>query len=76
MNSQEIASIDRYIETVLLEKGTRGDLEKRIALLVDLLLHIHTECKTLEDDPDQWHFHKCSSVALMHIHIVYLSYII
>ena len=43
------------------------DLEKRIALLVDLLVHIHTECKTIEDDPDQWHFHKCSSVALMHI---------
>ena len=43
------------------------DLEKRIALLVDLLVHIHTECKKIEDDPDQWHFHKCSSVALMHI---------
>ena len=43
------------------------DLEKRIALLVDLLVHIHTECKTMEDDPDQWHFHKCSSIALMHI---------
>ena len=43
------------------------DLEKRIALLVDLLVHIHTECKTMEDDPDQCHFHKCSSVALMHI---------
>ena len=43
------------------------DLEKRMALLVDLLVHIHTECKTVEDDPDQWHFHKCSSVALMHM---------
>ena len=43
------------------------DLEKRIALLVDLLVHIHTECKKIEDDPDQWHFHKCSSIALMHI---------
>ena len=43
------------------------DLEKRIALLVDLLVHIHTECKAIEDDPDLWHFHKCSSVALMHI---------
>ena len=21
----------------------------------------------VEGDPDQWHFHKCSSVALMHI---------
>ena len=52
MNSQEIASVD---------------LEKRIALLVDLLVHIHTECKTVEYDPDQWHFHKCSSIALMHI---------
>ena len=43
------------------------DLEKRIALLVDLLVHIRTECKTVEDDPGQWHFHKCSSIALMHI---------
>ena len=67
MNSQEIASIDMFIEEVLLEKRTREDLEKRMALLVDLLVHIHTECKTIEDDPDQWHFHKCSSIALMHI---------
>ena len=29
------------------------DLEKRIALLVDLLVHIQTECKTVEDDPSQ-----------------------
>ena len=50
-----------------LKKRTSEDLEKRITLLVDLLVHIHTECKTVEDDPDQWHFHKCSSVALMHI---------
>ena len=42
------------------------DLGQRIALLVDLLVHIHTECKTVEDDPDEWHFHKCSSVALKH----------
>ena len=67
MNSQEIASVDRYIEKVLLEKRTREDLEKRIVILVDLLVHKHTECKTVEDDPDQWHFHKCSSIALMHI---------
>ena len=67
LNSQEIASVDQYIEKVLLEKRTCEDLEKRIALLVDLLVHIHTECKKMEDDPDQWHFHKCSSVALMHI---------
>ena len=67
MNSQEIASIDRYLKKVLLEKRTREDLEKRMALLVDLLVHIHTECKKVEDDPDQWHFHKCSSVALIRI---------
>ena len=67
LNSQEIASVDRYIEKVLLEKRTSEDLEKRLALLVDLLVQIHTECKTVEDDPDQWHFRKCSSIALMHI---------
>ena len=67
LNSQEIASVDRYIEKVLLEKRTREDREKRITLLVDLLVHIHTECKTIEDDPEQWHFHNCSSIALMHI---------
>ena len=67
LTSQEIARVDQYIEEVLLQKRTKEDLEKRITLLVDLLVHIHTECKTVEDDPDQWHFHKCSSVALMHI---------
>ena len=56
LNSQEIASVDRYIEKVLQEKRTSEDLEKRIALLVDLLVHIPTECKTVEDDPDHWHF--------------------
>ena len=43
------------------------DLELRIDVLADLLVHIHTECKTVFDDPDEWHFHKCSSIALMHI---------
>ena len=57
LTSQEIARVDQYIEEVLLEKRTREDLEKRIALLVDRLVHIHTECKTVE----------CSSIALMHI---------
>ena len=42
------------------------DLELRIDFLVDLLTHIHTECKTLAD-PDEWNFHKCSSIAMMHI---------
>ena len=64
---QEIARVDQYIEEVLQRKRTQEDPEKRITLLVDLLVHIHTECKTVEDDPDQWHVHKCSSVALMHI---------
>ena len=67
LTNQEIARVDQSIEEVLPKKRTSEDLEKRITLLVDLLVHIHTECKPVEDDPDQWHFHKCSSVALMHI---------
>ena len=49
------------------------DLEKPIAVLVDLLVHMHTECKTIKDDPDKWHVHKCSSVALMHIFIEHMG---
>ena len=42
LTNQEIARVDQYIEEVLLQKRTREDLEKRITLPVDLLVHIHT----------------------------------
>ena len=42
-------------------------LEQSIAILVDVLVCIHRECKSYDRLSAAWHTRTCSSIALMHI---------